>query len=228
MRIPLMPQRPQAVIFDLDGTLIDTANDFIHVVQRMRSQHGLPPLPAAAIRRRVSDGASALVTLALGSEPEHPDHESLRLEFLDHYAELLGQHAQPYPGMHALIKHLGSQSIPWGVATNKARRFAEPLMAKMKFLPAPGSLVTPCDVTQPKPHPESIILACQQLKADPAKSIYVGDHLRDIDAGRAAGCFTIAAAYGYIDAGDRPGTWGADAMASTALDLTTMIMRMTP
>ncbi len=224
----MMKQRPQAVIFDLDGTLIDTANDFIHVVQRMRHQLGLPALPPAAISRRVSGGASALVTLALGSAPEHPDHEALRLEFLDHYEQILGQYSQPYPGMHALVKHLSNQGIPWGVATNKARRFAEPLMASMAFSPAADSIVTPCDVTQPKPHPESLFLACQQLKADPRHTIYVGDHVRDIDAGRAAGCFTIAAAYGYIDEGDCPSAWEADALASTPLDLTTMIMRMTP
>lgn len=228
MHTHLMQRQPQAVIFDLDGTLIDTANDFIHIVQRMRRQHGLPALPPAAVRRRVSDGAGALVTLALGSAPEHPDHETLRLQFLEHYAALVGQYSQPYPGMHALVKHLGKQSVPWGVATNKARRFAEPLMTAMGFSPAAGSIVTPCDVTNPKPHPESIVLACQQLSVDPAKSIYVGDHRRDIDAGRAAGCFTIAAAYGYIDTGDYPSKWGADAIATTALDLTTMIMRMTP
>lgn len=227
-----MPMRsvvrhPEAVIFDLDGTLIDTAAEFVLVVQQLRRAHGLPPLPESTVHKSISGGSAAMVAAALGSEPGHPDHEDLRSEFLRLYEQVLGSAARPYPGLHSLIKQLADAGIAWGVVTNKFRRFAEPLIERMDFRPVIGSLVTPCDVAQPKPHPESILLACKQLEAEPRRSIYVGDHQRDIDAGRAAGCFTIAAAYGYIEKGDNPSRWQADAIAHSSNELANMIMRMT-
>lgn len=219
-------RRPEAVIFDLDGTLIDTADEFIDVVQIMRASHGLAPLDSARVRRSVSNGSGALVTLALGSEPNHPDYDDHRTEFLNHYERVLGQSARPYPGMYALISHLGAENIPWGVVTNKPRRFAEPLLQAMSFLPAAGSLVTPCDVTDAKPHPESVLLSCEHLNARPERSIYIGDHLRDIEAGQSAGCFTIAATYGYIETGDDPASWQADASVDSSESLVAMILRM--
>jgi phosphoglycolate phosphatase len=218
--------QPEAVIFDLDGTLIDTADEFIRVVQLMRSQRGLPPLPNEQVRKSVSNGSGALVTLALGSEPETADHEQLRLEFLEHYERILGTSALPYQGMHELVQQLHNAGIPWGVATNKFRRYAEPLMAAMNFQPPANSLVTPCDVTHAKPHPESILLSCHNVGARPKHSLYIGDHKRDIEAGNAAGCFTIAASYGYIEDGDDPTQWEADALASSSEELVGMIMRM--
>jgi len=219
-------RRPEAVIFDLDGTLIDTSAEFIAVVARMRAAHGLPSLKDEVVRKNVTNGASALITLALGSQPKDPDHDDLREEFLDHYEAILGTASRPYPGIYALIKHLAAEGIPWGVATNKFRRFAEPLMKAMKFQPEAGSLVTPCDVVHPKPHPESILLSCKNLGATPKRSIYIGDHRRDIEAGAAAGCFTIAAAYGYIEAGENPQDWQADAVVASSEALLGMIMRI--
>jgi 2-phosphoglycolate phosphatase len=218
--------RPEAVVFDLDGTLIDTADEFVVVLQHMLAAHNKPQLPAALIRKSVSNGSGALVSLAFDVTPADDDYEPLRLAFLDRYAHVLGSSAAPYPGMRALVNALAQQRIPWGVATNKFRRYAQPLMAAMDFVPPAGSLVTPCDVTEPKPHPEAILLSCENLGAKPSGTLYIGDHRRDIDAGRNAGCFTIAAAYGYLEDGDDPRDWQADAIAHTSEGLAAMIMRM--
>lgn len=220
-------QRPEAVLFDLDGTLIDTASEFVTVVQRIRANHGLPPLPAEIVTQSVSNGSGRLVTVALGIEPGHRRYERRRREFLDIYAEVLGASAVPYPGMISLIAQLDSRGIPWGVVTNKPRRFAEPLMAKMPFSSTSGCLVTPCDVREAKPHPESIRLCCSTLAVEPSRAIYIGDHQRDIYAGQAAGCYTIAAAYGYIEDNDNPADWGADAVVNSSEQLETTILEMT-
>jgi len=215
-------------VFDLDGTLIDTADEFVAVVGQLRQEHALPPMDPTVIRKAVSGGSGALVTLALDRHPHHNDYETLRDTFLDYYSNILGRVARPYPGLRELVRHLGSRGVPWGVATNKFRRFAEPLMNAMDFDPVCGCLVTPCDVAEAKPHPESILLSCTRLDARPENTVYIGDHKRDIDAGRAAGCYTIAATYGYIADDDDPDTWRADATANSSEELATMITRMLP
>jgi 2-phosphoglycolate phosphatase len=221
-----MKTTPRAVVFDLDGTLVDTADEFVVVVQKLREQYELPPLPAEQVRKSVSNGSGRLVTLALGIEPGSRRYERRRREFLDIYETVLGQSAQPYPGLVRLVRELSDAGIGWGVATNKPRRFAEPLMARMPFDPPTPSLVTPCDVSHSKPHPESIYLSCSNLKVTPEETIYVGDHQRDIYAGQSAGCFSIAATYGYIEDGDNPDDWGADASADSSEALADMIREM--
>ncbi len=221
-----MNRRPAAVIFDLDGTLVDTAEEFIVVVQKLRAQHGLAPLAAEDVRKSVSNGSGRLVTVALGIEPGSRRYERHRQAFLDLYEQVLGETAAPYPGLIELVRDLNAANVPWGVVTNKPRRFAEPLMAKMPFEPPAGVLVTPCDVTHSKPHPEAIYLGCQQLGSDPEQSVYIGDHQRDILAGKSAGCYSIAATYGYIEDGDDPEDWGADASAASSEALADMIREM--
>ena len=216
----------KAVIFDLDDTLVDTADEFITVVRALRDTHGLAPLPAAQVRQSVSNGSGALVTLALDCPPSDPRYEQWRLQFLEDYEQLLGTQAKPYPGLPLLVKQLHNAGVSWAVATNKFRRYAEPLMAAMNFQPPAASLITPCDVTHPKPHPEAILLSCKNMGVEPSGAIYVGDHQRDIEAGNAAGCFTIAAAYGYIGADDDPDRWRADAIAESSEKLADMILRM--
>ncbi|MAC32397.1 MAG: phosphoglycolate phosphatase [Haliea sp.] len=212
------------MIFDLDGTLVDTADEFVTVVQTLRAEHELPPLPNQRIRASVSNGARALVSLALDLSEDDAEFETRRLRLLELYGEVLGTTARPYPGIENLLRALGERGIPWGVSTNKPRAYAEPLMARLDLQPALGSLVCPDDVSQRKPHPEPLWLNCSQLGVDPAESIYVGDHLRDIKAGRRAGLFTIAARYGYIEPGDDPGSWGADAEVRDSNDLTPLIL----
>jgi 2-phosphoglycolate phosphatase len=203
----------QAVIFDLDGTLVDTADDFVPVVQQLRREYGLEPMPAERIRQSVSNGASALVTLSLSLTESDPAFPRWRERLLAVYGDILGNHAEVYPGLRELLAELEARQLGWGVATNKPRGFTLPLLERLGL--TPGSTVCPEDVSRKKPDPESLAINCAQLGCEPAASIYVGDHARDIEAGRRAGMYTVAAAYGYIEPGDDPGRWGADVIVDT-------------
>jgi len=221
----LFPDRLRAVVFDLDGTLLDTAPEFVLVVQQLRAEHGLPPLPEAQIHATVSDGARAMVSLALAMTPEDAEFEKNRLRFLDIYAASLGRATTPYPGISELLVALGRAGIAWGISTNKPSYLTNPLMTHMAMDPAPASVVCPDHVKQPKPHPEPLLLNCKQLGCRPAEVIYIGDHLRDIQAGRSAGMYTIAAAYGYIHPQEDPADWGASSIAHSGAELEHLISK---
>jgi phosphoglycolate phosphatase len=214
---------PLAVLFDLDGTLIDTAPEFVAIGLQLRQAAGLPAIAPEAIRRSVSDGAIGMVAAALEMATTHPTFEQWRQRFLNDYEKGLGQHSEPYPGLRALVSALGVSGIKWGVVTNKLSRFAHPLMEKMAFDPPANIVITPDDVSHPKPHPEALILACKRLNCPPDRSVFVGDHRRDIEAGNAAGCTTIAAAYGYLADGESATAWEANAIAHSSLELSQMI-----
>ena len=216
-------ERLEAVVFDLDGTLLDTAPEFIAVVQQLRAEHELPPLPEGDIRATVSDGARAMVALALDINEADEIFESKRQRFLEIYAGSLGSATAPYAGIVDLLGQLQGAGIAWGISTNKPSYLTDPLVAAMAFDPPPMSIVCPDHVSQPKPDPEPLLLNCQQLDCDPANAIYVGDHLRDIEAGRAAGMYTIAAAYGYIHEHENPESWGADQVAADGRALAGLI-----
>ncbi len=220
-----LPKNLKAVIFDLDGTLVDTADEFVPVVQTLRAEHGHGAMDPQRIRASVSNGARALVTLALGLPEDAPEFESKRLRLLALYSELLGSLARPYPGIDALLSELQQRGIAWGIATNKPRLYTEPLLQKLNIQPPPGSVVCPDDVNQRKPHPESLHRNCSELGCSVHEAIYVGDHQRDIEAGRRAGMYTIAAAYGYIEADDDPQNWGADAHAKHSTELLSLILK---
>ena len=218
------PRALRAVIFDLDGTLIDTADEFVVVVQALRAEHGRPEMDPQRIRASVSNGARALVSLGLDLPEESPQLEPQRLRLLELYSEVLGSTAKPYPGIVELLAELGRRGIGWGIATNKPRVYTEPLLQRLAMQPTAGSVVCPDDVSQRKPHPESLLRNCRDLGCTPAEAIYVGDHLRDIEAGKRAGMYTIAAGYGYIEPGDDPLSWGADAHARHSSELAGLIL----
>ncbi|AQA19449.1 phosphoglycolate phosphatase [Halioglobus japonicus] len=218
----MKPMNLKAVLFDLDGTLVDTAAEFVVVVQQLRAEHGLDTMDPERIRASVSNGARALVNLSLGIDFDAPEFESKRLRLLELYAEVLGTAAAPYPGIRDLLDAFAERGIRWGVATNKPRAYAEPLLPRIG-LDCP-SLVCPDDVQDRKPHPESLYLNCRELDCAPHEAIYVGDHLRDIEAGKRAGMYTIAAAYGYIEPGDNAADWGADVVAARSEDLYSLIL----
>ena len=222
----MTPPTLSAVLFDLDGTLIDTAPEFIDIGLRLRSEAGLPPIDAKTIRHSVSNGAIAMVEAALEMSADDPAFEQWRQRFLTLYEAGLGDLSHPYPGLGELVAGLHKAGVTWGVVTNKLSRFALPLMNKMPFDPPAGAVVTPDQVNQPKPDPESILLACEQLACKPTETLFVGDHLRDIEAGRGAGCFTIAAAYGYMAPGEAAASWQADALAESSRELAKMISGM--
>jgi N-acetyl-D-muramate 6-phosphate phosphatase len=218
------PTDLRAVIFDLDGTLVDTADEFIPVVQALRAEHGRKAMDPQRIRASVSNGARALVSLGLDISEDAPEFESKRLRLLELYSQVLGSIARPYPGIADLLIALQRHGVGWGIATNKPRAYTAPLMARLALQPEPGSVVCPDDVTDRKPHPESLQLNCRELGCSPSQAIYVGDHQRDIEAGRRAGMYTIAATYGYIEAGDDPYSWGADAHAEHSTQLLELIL----
>ena len=219
-----LPQNLRAVIFDLDGTLVDTADEFVPVVQALRAEHGREAMDPQRIRASVSNGARALVSLGLGIDEQAPEFESKRLRLLELYSEVLGSIARPYPGIEELLLELQRRGIGWGISTNKPRAYTEPLLARLDLQPQAGSVVCPDDVTDRKPHPESLYRNCRDLNCSPHEAIYVGDHLRDIEAGRRAGMYTIAAAYGYIEPGDDPRSWGADAHAGSSTELLDLVL----
>lgn len=215
----------KAVLFDLDGTLVDTADEFVVVVQKLRAEHDMGEMDPVRIRASVSNGARALVALGLGLDPTEGIFESKRLRLLELYSEVLGSEAKPYPGISPLLADLAKRNITWGVATNKPRAYAEPLMERIDLPPCP-SLVCPDDVQDRKPHPESLYRNCRDLNCAPHEAIYVGDHLRDIEAGKRAGMYTIAAAYGYIEPDDEPANWGADALVHDSASLAELIFNL--
>lgn len=217
------PEDLRGVLFDLDGTLVDTAEEFVVVVQRLREEHGRGPMDEDAIRCQVSNGARALTTLALDLPEEHPDFEPQRLRLLAIYSEELGKVAAPYPGVPELLDEFDSRGIGWGIATNKPWAYAEPLLQRIGLLPRAGSVICPDHVANRKPDPECLQLGCRDLDCRVDQAIYVGDHQRDIDAGRNAGMYSVAAAYGYIVDGDDPATWGADALVERSEDLHSLI-----
>lgn len=217
-------QNLQAVLFDLDGTLIDTASEFVIVVQALREEHGLAPTDEKLIRASVSNGARALVKLALDIDEQAPEFESKRLRLLELYSDVLGSSATPYPGITELLGALDERGIRWGISTNKPRAYTIPLLERLALSPAAGSVVCPDDVSERKPHPESLYLNCKHLGCEPTRAIYIGDHRRDIEAGRRAGMKTIAALYGYIEADDDPSSWGADHAVHSSRDLQGLIL----
>lgn len=211
--------KPSTVLFDLDGTLLDTAPDFISCLNAQRQQQGLEALAPSVIRQSVSSGARAMVKLGFDLEPGDPNYDLTHAEFLERYAAHLAVDTCLFPGMDAVLEWLEENDIPWGVVTNKPSRFTLPLLEGINLAHRCGVTVCPDDVSQRKPHPESLFLAAERLGVDISRGIYVGDHLRDIQAGREAGMVTVAARYGYIEAADELAQWQADYVIDDAWGL---------
>lgn len=218
-----MPPKIRALVFDLDGTLLDTAPDFVVVLNRLRAERDLPPLASEQIRRSVSNGARGLIQLGFDVQPGDPDYEPLRQRLLEIYAGHLAVHTRLFPGIEPLLKALGERQVPWGIATNKPAAYALPLMEAMSLQPEPGCLICPDHVDERKPHPESLLLAAKHLGCRPHELVYIGDHRRDIDCGRRAGAVTIAASYGYIEEDDPVAEWQADYQVTRADQLLPLI-----
>ncbi|MFL9814705.1 N-acetylmuramic acid 6-phosphate phosphatase MupP [Stutzerimonas sp. VN223-3] len=211
--------RLHAVLFDMDGTLLDTAPDFIAVAQAMRFARGLDRVPDQQVRDVVSGGARAMVLSAFDIDPLSDEFETLRLEFLDRYQDHCAVESQLYDGMAELLADIERAGLLWGVVTNKPLRFAEPIMQQLGLASRSAVLVCPDHVSRSKPDPEPMLLACSQLGLDPLTVLFVGDDLRDIESGRAAGSRTAAVRYGYIHPEDNPDTWGADVVVDHPLEL---------
>jgi N-acetyl-D-muramate 6-phosphate phosphatase len=202
----------RGVLFDLDGTLIDSAPDLAGAANRLRADHGLEPLPLEALRPMVGSGARGMVGVAFGVAPGEPRFEALRDAFLAHYEAGLLERTGPFDGVADLLSALEAAGIAWGIVTNKATRFTAPIVAGLGLAQRAGVVV--CGDTTPhsKPHPEPLLHAARALGVAPEHVAYVGDDLRDAQAARAAGMPMLAATWGYLGQGEPVHDWGADAL----------------
>ena len=219
----------KAVLFDLDGTLIDTAADFIRIIQNMCRQKPYPIVDADVIRSQVSEGARAMVRLVYPElEVDDPIFIAYRQKFLDLYAEKIVVDTDLFPHMQTVLNTLEAHDIPWGIVTNKPRYLSELLLNELELTERCAVLVCPEDVTHTKPDPEPMYLAANQINIKAEDIIYVGDHPRDIDAGRAAHMYTILAAYGYLPMQYRDDldAWHADKIVHNVEELHSTLIQL--
>ncbi len=209
----------QAVLFDLDGTLIDSAPDLGAAADKMRTDRGMPSLPLERYRHLAGSGARGMLSIAFDIVPDHPDFPAMREEFFVNYENCMTERTFAFDGVSELIKALAARTLPWGVVTNKSKRFAEPLTQAMPLFTNCRTVI--CGDTTPyaKPHPEPLLEAARRLGIDPVRCLYVGDDERDIIAGRAAGMTTVAADYGYLGNDRAVDDWNADARIDHPLTL---------
>ncbi len=214
-----IPDRLRSVFFDLDGTLADSAPDLAYALNRLLKEEKQQTLPYEKIRVRVSHGSNALIHLAFGISERDPAFEDLRQRFLEKYHSHLANETRLFPGMETVLQWLEANDMNWGVITNKPAWLTDPLMDKLGLKARAACIVSGDSVANRKPHPESLLHACELLGSKPSQCVYVGDAPRDIKAGRRAGMRTLVALFGYIDPEDDPFTWGADGVIETPLDL---------
>ncbi|MCK6423670.1 MAG: phosphoglycolate phosphatase [Burkholderiaceae bacterium] len=218
MHTASMPM-PRAVLFDLDGTLVDSAPDLAGAGNDLRERRGLPALPLERYRPLTGTGARGMLAVALGAHPEQPDFDALRDEYLDTYAARLTRSSRVFEAMEPVLAALEALSLPWGVVTNKHSRFATPLVEGLGLASRCAVLVCGDSAARAKPHPDPLWLAAERLGIAAAACVYVGDDLRDVQAGRAAGMTTVAAAWGYLGNGAPIEQWGADHLIEDPLGL---------
>lgn len=201
----------ECVLFDLDGTLVDTAPDFASVVNKLLKENAKAPVSDTLIYQTVSDGARALVKMAFEIDENHGDFAELHQRLLDLYdEELSNTKAVLYPGIERLLNRIEDVNIKWGIVTNKPEKYTLKLLDKLNLLKRCQSVVCPDHVAASKPHPEPILLACQQLGVGTERVVYLGDHIRDIQAAKNADVIAIAAAYGYLAKDANAEDWYAD------------------
>jgi phosphoglycolate phosphatase len=214
-----------AVLLDLDGTLADTAADLAHALNRLRDEQGMAPLAASELRPYVSQGARGMLACALDIGPQDADYARLRERFFAIYAESCARHATLFDGFAQVLDQLRGRGLRIGIVTNKLERFAAPLLRALGVWPDADCLITPDLLAKPKPDPQGVLLACQRLGVPPERCAFVGDDRRDIEAGRAAGARTVAAAYGFVAPDEDVAAWGADAIIGAPAELPALCRR---
>lgn len=212
-------RQTRAVLFDLDGTLIDSAPDLGYAADLMRHSRGMPSLPHSAYRPMVGSGARGMIGVAFGYGPEHPEFEALKEEFFENYQACMTHRTRLFDEVQDLLDRLQHHGLLWGVVTNKSERFALPLTAAMDAFRTAAAVVGGDTTPHAKPHPAPLLEAARRIGLAPESCIYVGDDERDIVAGKAAGMPTVAALYGYLGLGANVGAWGADAEIEKPLQL---------
>jgi phosphoglycolate phosphatase len=209
----------RSVLFDLDGTLADTAPDLANALNKVLVENERSPLPLQTIRYQVSNGASALIKLGFEIEDNHRDFEPLRLRLLEFYAQAVAAETRLFDGMHEVLNGLEVLNIRWGVVTNKPSRFTNPILEALALSHRTACVISGDTLAKKKPHPEPILHACNIVGCKPHESIYVGDAQRDIEAGNRAGTKTLVALFGYISAQQQPLQWGADGLVDTPQEI---------
>ncbi len=198
------------VLFDLDGTFADTAPDLGAALNRVLAEEGRPPVPHEVFRPHTSAGTRGMLGIGFGIKPEHPDYPALAERFLAHYSAALCVGTVLFEGMEALLQGLESRGHAWGIVTNKPERYTLPLMDALGYATRAACIVSGDSAPRPKPEPDLLFLACQLARREPARCLYLGDDLRDIQAGRAAGMTTVAVTWGYMGCDVPVEAWGAD------------------
>lgn len=214
-------QRPRAILFDLDGTLADTAPDLAAAVNLLRTERGLEPTPYPILRPTASAGARGMIGAAFGLTPADEGYEALRLQWFSNYEAAIAVHSTLFGGVAELLAGLTEAGVAWGIVTNKPARFTDPLVPQIGLGHA-GCIISGDTVGVAKPHPAPLLEGARRLGIAPQECWYVGDDLRDIEAGRAAGMATVACAWGYCGATE-PAHWGADYLLDTPTDLLELV-----
>ena len=209
----------RAVLFDLDGTLVDSAPDLAGAADKMRLKRGLASLEYAKYRPLCGAGARGMLQVAFEIGPDHADYESLREEFFSNYQACMLDNTHAFEGVAPLIAALQTRSMQWGVVTNKSERFALPLTTAMPLFASSGVIVGGDTTPYSKPHPEPLLEAARRLGVAPGLCLYVGDDERDVVAGKAAGMGTVAATYGYLGSALDVADWRADAQINSPIEL---------
>ena len=208
-----------AVLFDLDGTLADTALDLGFALNEQRRRHGLNPLPHEVIRPQASHGTRGLLKVGFEVGTKSPEFDALRSEFLELYTAHICDHTVLFPGMAEVLDELEARKLRWGVVTNKPARFTLPLLKALNLEHRAACIISGDSTPNSKPHPEPLLTAAAQVRVKPAACLYVGDAERDVESAVAAGMQVLIANYGYLDAHDRPDTWGAHGRIDTPGDI---------
>ena len=208
-----------AVLFDLDGTLIDSAPDLGAAADQMRVARGMPSLPLVSYRHMAGAGARGMLEIAFGIAPQDTGFDAMREEFFSNYAACMTERTYAFDGVQELIAHLEQRKLPWGVVTNKSSRFTDPLTRAMPLFANAGTIVSGDTTPHAKPHPAPLLEAARQLGVDATQCVYVGDDERDVVAGLAAGMKTVAASYGYLGKKTEIQSWGAHAEINSPLAL---------
>ena len=220
-----MFDKVEAVLFDLDGTLIDSAPDLGAAADKMRTDRGLTSLPLEHYRHMAGAGARGMIGIAFGITPEHPDFEAMKEEFFVNYENCMTERTQIFEGVVDMVASLVALGMPWGVVTNKSSRFTDPLTSSMPLFATAGTIVSGNTTPHAKPHPEPLYEAARRLAVDPSRCIYVGDDERDIVAGLAAGMGTVAATYGYLGQQADISSWNAHLQIDSPIDLLKFLKR---
>ncbi|MEF9965271.1 MAG: phosphoglycolate phosphatase [Comamonas sp.] len=214
-----MQRSIRAILFDLDGTLIDSAPDLGAAADQMRITRGLPSLPMADYRPFAGSGARGMLRVAFGMQPEDAEFPAMREEFFQNYERRMTQDTTVFDGVADMLARIVAQQLHWGVVTNKSKRFTEPLSRQMALFASAGAVVSGDTTPHAKPHPEPLFEAARRIGVDPQDCVYVGDDERDIIAGKAAGMRTVAAVYGYLGEKQSVAHWEADDVINSPHEL---------